>query len=93
MWEVRNGVLASKRVVLCASCPCAVCDVPVWCFSLCASCSCELHVSLCVVFLWCVQPVSKRGVSNFGRLGATIVDAMDTLHIMGLTAEFNKARE
>ena len=44
-----------------------------------------------------VKPISKRGhsASVFGsaQMGATIVDAMDTLYIMGLDAEFSKGRE
>merc|ERR1712223_2376964 len=44
-----------------------------------------------------VKPLSKRGhsASVFGsaQMGATIVDAMDTLYIMGLHDEFNKGRE
>lgn len=44
-----------------------------------------------------LRPISKIGhsASVFGRasIGATIVDATDTLHIMGLMEEFNDARE
>lgn len=44
-----------------------------------------------------LKPISKIGhsMSVFGRahLGASIVDAIDTLHIMGLMDEFNEARE
>ncbi|KAI1712093.1 glycosyl hydrolase family 47 domain-containing protein [Ditylenchus destructor] len=44
-----------------------------------------------------LRPISKIGhsASVFGRssIGATIVDAADTLHIMGLMEEFNDARE
>ena len=44
-----------------------------------------------------VKPLSKRGhsASVFGsaQMGATIVDAMDTLYIMGLHDEFAKGRE
>jgi hypothetical protein len=40
-----------------------------------------------------LQPDSKRGKNGFGGMGATIVDAIDTLHIMGLTAEYDAARE
>ncbi|CAL4062907.1 unnamed protein product, partial [Meganyctiphanes norvegica] len=43
-----------------------------------------------------LRPVSKRGhtAGIFGRqdMGATIVDALDTLYIMGLTEEFNEGR-
>ena len=44
-----------------------------------------------------VKPLSKRGhsASVFGsaQMGATIVDAMDTLYIMGLQEEFEKGKE
>ena len=44
-----------------------------------------------------VKPISKRGhsASIFGSasMGATIVDAMDTLYIMGMMEEFEKGRE
>lgn len=44
-----------------------------------------------------LKPISKRGHSAniFGnsKMGATIVDSLDTLHLMGLTEEFNKATE
>ena len=44
-----------------------------------------------------LRPVSKRGhsASIFGSssMGATIVDGMDTLYIMGMDEEFDKARE
>ena len=45
-----------------------------------------------------LKPLSKRGhsASIFGkntRLGATIVDSLDTLYIMGLTDQFNQAKE
>jgi mannosyl-oligosaccharide alpha-1,2-mannosidase len=44
-----------------------------------------------------LRPVSKIGhsASVFGssRLGASIVDGIDTLYIMGLMDEFNEARE
>ncbi|KAF2354065.1 Protein kinase domain [Trinorchestia longiramus] len=43
-----------------------------------------------------LRPISKRGHSSgiFGRqdMGATIIDALDTLFIMGLTDEYNEAR-
>ncbi|CAM6085552.1 unnamed protein product [Calypogeia fissa] len=38
-------------------------------------------------------PMSQRGSNNFGGLGASIVDALDTLYIMGLHDEFEKATE
>lgn len=37
-------------------------------------------------------PVSRRGYNGW-RLGLTLVDSLDTLHIMGLQAEFDKARD
>ncbi|CAA7394604.1 unnamed protein product [Spirodela intermedia] len=40
-----------------------------------------------------LQPQSMDGVNSFGGLGATIVDSLDTLYIMGLHDEFQKARE
>ncbi|XP_068637590.1 mannosyl-oligosaccharide 1,2-alpha-mannosidase MNS1-like [Aristolochia californica] len=40
-----------------------------------------------------LQPISKKGVDNFGGLGATIVDSLDTLYIMGLDEQFKKARD
>ena len=44
--------------------------------------------------LFCMyQPQSKNGVNSFGGLGATIVDSLDTLYIMGLHEQFQKARE
>lgn len=39
------------------------------------------------------QPQTKNGVDSFGGLGATLVDALDTLYIMGLDEQFQKARE
>ena len=43
-----------------------------------------------------LRPISKRGhtAGIFGRqdMGATIVDALDTLYIMGLQDEFNEGR-
>uniref|UniRef100_A0A1W7RB10 alpha-1,2-Mannosidase n=1 Tax=Hadrurus spadix TaxID=141984 RepID=A0A1W7RB10_9SCOR len=44
-----------------------------------------------------LRPISKRGhaAGIFGKssLGATIVDGLDTLYIMGLTAEYQKGRD
>ncbi|KAJ6821168.1 mannosyl-oligosaccharide 1,2-alpha-mannosidase MNS1-like [Iris pallida] len=40
-----------------------------------------------------LQPQSKNGINSFGGLGATLVDSLDTLYIMGLEDQFNKARE
>lgn len=39
------------------------------------------------------QPQTKNGVDSFGGLGATLVDALDTLYIMGLDEQFQKAKE
>ncbi|VFQ63381.1 unnamed protein product [Cuscuta campestris] len=40
-----------------------------------------------------LQPQSRNGVDSFGGLGATLIDALDTLYIMGLDDEFQKARD
>ncbi|PKA51372.1 Mannosyl-oligosaccharide 1,2-alpha-mannosidase MNS2 [Apostasia shenzhenica] len=40
-----------------------------------------------------LQPQSRNGVNSFGGLGATLVDSLDTLYIMGLTDQFQKARD
>jgi len=40
-----------------------------------------------------LQPQLKSGLNSFGGLGATLVDSLDTLYIMGLKEEFKKARE
>ncbi|XP_074582519.1 mannosyl-oligosaccharide 1,2-alpha-mannosidase MNS1-like [Curcuma longa] len=40
-----------------------------------------------------LQPQSKTGANNFGGLGATLIDSLDTLYIMGLKDEFQKAKE
>ena len=40
-----------------------------------------------------LQPLSKRGKNNFGGLGATVIDSLDTLWIMGLTDQYSRARE
>ncbi|XP_038714010.1 mannosyl-oligosaccharide 1,2-alpha-mannosidase MNS1-like [Tripterygium wilfordii] len=40
-----------------------------------------------------LQPQSRSGVNSFGGLGATLVDALDTLYIMGLKEQFQRARE
>ncbi|KAI4355898.1 hypothetical protein L6164_004626 [Bauhinia variegata] len=39
-----------------------------------------------------LQPQSKNGVNSFGGLGATVIDSLDTLYIMGLDEQFQKAR-
>ncbi|XWS20644.1 hypothetical protein CRYUN_Cryun31cG0120400 [Craigia yunnanensis] len=40
-----------------------------------------------------LQPQSKNGVNSFGGLGATLIDSLDTLYIMGLDEQFRRARE
>ncbi|KAL9402978.1 hypothetical protein Peur_006827 [Populus x canadensis] len=40
-----------------------------------------------------LQPQSKKGIDSFGGLGATLIDALDTLYIMGLDEQFQRARE
>lgn len=41
----------------------------------------------------CFQPQTKNGVDSFGGLGATLIDSLDTLYIMGLDEQFQRARE
>lgn len=45
------------------------------------------------IFLCLYQPQSKDGVNSFGGLGATLIDSLDTLYIMGLDEQFQRARE
>ncbi|KAJ1400638.1 Six-hairpin glycosidase-like superfamily [Sesbania bispinosa] len=40
-----------------------------------------------------LKPQSMNGVDSFGGLGATLVDSLDTLFIMGLDSQFQRARE
>ena len=40
-----------------------------------------------------LQPLSRRGKNSFGGLGATIVDSLDTLWMLGLKEEFGRARD
>ena len=40
-----------------------------------------------------LTPLSKTGKQSFGGLGATLVDSLDTLWLMGLKEEFQKARD
>lgn len=40
-----------------------------------------------------LQPQTKNGVNSFGGLGATLIDALDTLYIMGLDEQFQRAKE
>ena len=37
-----------------------------------------------------IQPISRRGVNNFEGLGASIIDSLNTLYIMGLHEQFQK---
>ena len=43
--------------------------------------------------LFLLQPQSMNGVDSFGGMGATLVDSLDTLFIMGLDAQFKRATE
>ena len=64
-----------------------------------------VRVCVCVFFFNCAssaiyifnfhlkQPQTKNGIDTFGGLGATIVDCLDTLFIMGLDEQFQRARE
>ncbi|KAG9146800.1 hypothetical protein Leryth_005127 [Lithospermum erythrorhizon] len=40
-----------------------------------------------------LQPQTKNGIDSFGGLGATLIDALDTLYIMGLHEQFQKAKD
>lgn len=40
-----------------------------------------------------LQPLSRRGKNMFGGLGATVIDSLDTLYIMGLMDEYQRARD
>ncbi|XP_024197034.1 mannosyl-oligosaccharide 1,2-alpha-mannosidase MNS1 isoform X2 [Rosa chinensis] len=40
-----------------------------------------------------LQPQTKDAADTFGGLGATLVDSLDTLYIMGLDQQFQRARE
>ena len=40
-----------------------------------------------------LEPITKRGVNEFGHTGVTVIDAIDTLWIMDLKEEYNEARE
>lgn len=40
-----------------------------------------------------LQPQTKNGINSFGGLGATLIDSLDTLYIMGLDEQFQRARE
>eukprot|EP00903_Cladosiphon_okamuranus_P011485 g10817.t1 len=40
-----------------------------------------------------VKPLGKRGTNNWGGMGVTLVDSLDTLWLMGLTEEFYSGRD
>lgn len=40
-----------------------------------------------------LKPQSRNGVDSFGGMGATLVDSLDTLFIMGLDVQFKRATE
>ncbi|KAF9626771.1 hypothetical protein IFM89_039462, partial [Coptis chinensis] len=40
-----------------------------------------------------LHPQTKNVVNSFGGLGATLMDSLDTLYIMGLDEQFQRARE
>jgi len=44
-------------------------------------------------FIPTMQPQSRSGINSFGGLGATLIDSLDTLYIMGLDEQFQRARE
>jgi len=40
-----------------------------------------------------LKPLSHRGHNNWGGMGVTLVDSLDTLWVMGMRTEFNEARD
>jgi hypothetical protein len=40
-----------------------------------------------------LKPLSNNGVDNWGGMGVTLVDSLDTLWIMGMKDEYNEAKE
>ena len=40
-----------------------------------------------------VKPISLQGQNNWGGMGTTLVDSLDTLYLMGMTDELDRARE
>lgn len=40
-----------------------------------------------------LKPISGRGQDNWGGMGVTLVDSLDTLWIMGLKKEFEEAKQ
>ena len=63
-----------------------------------------LHVRNAFCFAWAnyrdrawgrdeIQPITGTGNSNWGGMGVTLIDSLDTLYLMGLTEELNRSRE
>lgn len=40
-----------------------------------------------------LKPLSNNGVDNWGGMGVTLVDSLDTLWLMGMEDEYNEAKE
>ncbi|CAL8463954.1 g3489 [Coccomyxa elongata] len=40
-----------------------------------------------------LTPLSRGGKDTFGGMGATLIDSLDTLHMMGLYSDFRRARD
>lgn len=40
-----------------------------------------------------LKPLSRTGQDNWGGMGVTLVDSLDTLWILGMTSEFSEAKE
>jgi len=40
-----------------------------------------------------LKPLSNNGVDNWGGMGVTLVDSLDTLWLMGMKDEYNEAKE
>ena len=38
-----------------------------------------------------LMPLTKSGRNSFGGIGATLIDALDTLHMLGMHAEFERS--
>lgn len=53
----------------------------------------KIRVMQLITLLFLSQPQSMNGVDSFGGLGATLVDSLDTLFIMGLDSQFRRASE
>ena len=52
-----------------------------------------MHLLQFIYLIFIKQPLTKNSVDTFGGLGATLVDSLDTLLIMGLDEQFLRARE